>query len=301
VLVGLFLWAAKFDMSVLDWPAGAVFESFRGLMTGYLLTGLVCIAAVLMCLVQSRPARVLVLGTCGFSVVGVYYFYQAPDLALTQISIEIVSLILFLLVLSLLPREAPRDRGWVPVRLLIALAVGATMFWVTLISSVDSRGPMPYLTAEGRPLAHLGEFFLRNTGEGHDTAAWPNATGVGVVNRTVHGEAHVDAAHGQTRPLHAGGGGNNAVNVILVDGRGFDTMGEITVLGLAALGVWTLLRRPRRAAVGSAGSPTGDGQGDQMQQLDEGDYSRIDIPEPDGSPDPEDVALARVTEGGAQS
>ena len=47
--------------------------------------------------------------------------------------------------------------------------------------------------------------------------------------------------------LHKGGGGNNVVNVILVDFRGFDTLGEIVVLGLAAMGVWTLLDRRKRA------------------------------------------------------
>jgi hypothetical protein len=43
-----------------------------------------------------------------------------------------------------------------------------------------------------------------------------------------------------------GGGGNNIVNVILVDFRGFDTFGEITVLGLAAMGVWSMLPHRRR-------------------------------------------------------
>jgi multisubunit Na+/H+ antiporter MnhB subunit len=45
-------------------------------------------------------------------------------------------------------------------------------------------------------------------------------------------------------------GGRNVVNVILVDFRGFDTMGEITVLAIAALGVVNLVRvaeRQRRA------------------------------------------------------
>jgi multicomponent K+:H+ antiporter subunit A len=40
-----------------------------------------------------------------------------------------------------------------------------------------------------------------------------------------------------------GGGGHNVVNVILVDFRGYDTMGEITVLGIAALGILVLLSR----------------------------------------------------------
>ena len=41
------------------------------------------------------------------------------------------------------------------------------------------------------------------------------------------------------------GHGANVVNVILVDFRGFDTMGEITVLALAALGGYALLNAPR--------------------------------------------------------
>jgi multicomponent K+:H+ antiporter subunit A len=43
------------------------------------------------------------------------------------------------------------------------------------------------------------------------------------------------------------GGGTNIVNVILVDFRGFDTLGEITVLGVVALTVYALLRRFRPA------------------------------------------------------
>jgi multicomponent K+:H+ antiporter subunit A len=44
------------------------------------------------------------------------------------------------------------------------------------------------------------------------------------------------------------GGGTNVVNVILVDFRAFDTLGEITVLGVVALTVFALLRRFRPAA-----------------------------------------------------
>src|SRR3546814_187331 len=46
---------------------------------------------------------------------------------------------------------------------------------------------------------------------------------------------------------YSGGGGTNVVNVILVDFRGFDTLGEITVLSIVALTVFTLLRRFRPA------------------------------------------------------
>jgi multicomponent K+:H+ antiporter subunit A len=53
---------------------------------------------------------------------------------------------------------------------------------------------------------------------------------------------------------YAQGGGKNVVNVILVDFRGFDTFGEITVLGIVALTVFSLLRR-FRPAPDSIGSP----------------------------------------------
>jgi len=41
---------------------------------------------------------------------------------------------------------------------------------------------------------------------------------------------------------YPGGGGTNVVNVILVDFRGFDTLGEITVLAVVAVAVYSLLR-----------------------------------------------------------
>ena len=42
-------------------------------------------------------------------------------------------------------------------------------------------------------------------------------------------------------------GGRNVVNVMLVDFRGFDTLGEITVVGIVAITVYALLRRFRPA------------------------------------------------------
>lgn len=281
-LVGLFVWAVWHDPRVMAWPAGATFEPLGQLLPGWLLTGVVCLGMLLMPMVRDRAARVLVLGTVGFSITGVYYLYKAPDLALTQLSIEIVSLILFLLVLSLLPKYVPARPRWIAARGLIAVAVGLVMFWLTLISSVGPQPAMPYRGADGRPLANLGEFFLRNSHHGNDTAAWSNATGAGVVDRTMH---HVHADMDAGRPLHAGGGGDNVVNVILVDGRGFDTMGEITVLGLAALGVWTLLRRPRHSTAAASDEPTGGGQ-PQVHDEDESGrrhaYLRVDIPDPSG-------------------
>jgi NADH:ubiquinone oxidoreductase subunit 5 (subunit L)/multisubunit Na+/H+ antiporter MnhA subunit len=223
-IVGLTAWAIYADPTrtpgALRSSLAVEMEHPRSLLPGYLLTALVCGLAILMPIVKSRASRVLVLGAIGFAVTGVFYLYNAPDLALTQISIEIVALVLFLLVLSLLPRAQPtRTMAFAP-RLIISLALGIAMFWLALTSSVGVR---PY----------LGEFFLRNS---------------------YHA---VDVEH------HKGGGGNNVVNVILVDFRGLDTLGEITVLALAAIGVWTLLRRRSRrqstiALRRNLGAGTGD-------------------------------------------
>ncbi|MEL7238440.1 MAG: hydrogen gas-evolving membrane-bound hydrogenase subunit E, partial [Planctomycetota bacterium] len=112
--------------------------------------------------------------------------------------------------------------------------------------------------ADGTSPETLGDWVLRNTYDGVDTAyVRPEDVGAGVVDR---GEKHLKSFGTKvktvTQPedydtnaddyitLHKGGGGSNAVNVTLVDFRGFDTFGEIAVLGLAAMGVWTLLRKP---------------------------------------------------------
>jgi multisubunit Na+/H+ antiporter MnhB subunit len=327
-MIGLFAWSIGFDFGSLaaKWPAAASIAADvdtqlerAELRTGALLTVLVCLSALLMPIVKDRAARVLVLGTCGFSVTAVYYLYKAPDLALTQVSIEIVSLILFLLVLSLLPTATAGRQVWIVPRLMIAGAVGAIAFWLTLTSSVGARPTMPYLTAQHKPVAHLGEYFLRNSYHAKDTLHVPAAEVYGgVVDR---GEAHLTsfgtgghddaghegavepaaAAHAPTQTLHKGGGGRNVVNVILVDFRGFDTLGEITVLGLAALGVRTLLRRSRRSAQASGPGTDIDESSNGTEDFDQSPYTRIDIPEPTGGIDPEDSALRSITQGGAQS
>jgi len=122
---------------------------------------------------------------------------------------EIISVILFLLVLRLLPRPDRRPRIRVLPRLALASVVGITIGWMTLIAghAADSR-------ADDTPT--LGAFF----------------------------EAH--SLQGSELTDGRGGEGRNVVNVILVDFRGFDTLGEITVLATAALGVWSMLPGRRR-------------------------------------------------------
>ncbi|MEX0887095.1 MAG: hydrogen gas-evolving membrane-bound hydrogenase subunit E [Phycisphaeraceae bacterium] len=185
-----------------------IFEFWPGVALGVIAAA----TAVTIPLVTARVVRVMLLGGCGFSVVGLYLVYEAPDLALTQLMFEIISVILFVLVLRLLPEPSRRERhGWA-WRLALSAAVGIAFGWMTLVAATGDAG---------RPLVaeypRLGEFFIQHAYDG---------------------SALTDGR---------GGGGGNVVNVILVDFRGFDTLGEIAVLAIAALGVWSLMPSMRRA------------------------------------------------------
>jgi len=279
-IVGLFLWTIGFDLSSLaqHWPKDVRFETEQPgeLMLGVLLTGVVCFTAVLLPIVTDRASRVLMLGTCGFAVTAVYYIYRAPDLALTQISIEIVSLIVFLLVLSLIPTEAPKARLWVAPRIVLSISVGAVMFWLTITSSAGPRPELSITHVGNTAIPNLGQYFLRNSHDAIDAEHIPEEQlASGVVNRS-HGTDH----DGKGAFVHHGGGGNNVVNVILVDFRGFDTMGEITVLGLAAMGVWTLLRTNKRRDGSSSDNPDDDDESQFDSPPSEDSLWRVDIPEP---------------------
>jgi len=201
-------WAAWVDPDMLRPP-----DSMSPLEspTGLLLGAVVCSTAIALPLVEERVVRVLVLGASGFAVVGLYILYQAPDLALTQLMFEIISVILFLLVLRLLPPLDRRPRVRVLPRLALASVVGLSIGWMTLLA-----GHAAEQRADDTPT--LGTFFEDHSLEGS------------VITNGRSGE------------------GRNIVNVILVDFRGFDTLGEITVLATAALGVWSMLpsRRWRR-------------------------------------------------------
>ncbi|MBX3065955.1 MAG: putative monovalent cation/H+ antiporter subunit A [Anaerolineae bacterium] len=142
---------------------------------------------------RSRLAAVAALGVVGYSISLLYVLFSAPDLAMTQFTIETLSVILFVLVLYRLPRFATlTNRRWHLRDAFMALLAGGLMTLFTLTALAHP--------AESR----LAPFFLENS-----------------------------------LPLAKG---HNVVNVILVDFRGVDTLGEITVLAVAAIGVYTLLR-----------------------------------------------------------
>ncbi|MDE1157260.1 MAG: monovalent cation/H+ antiporter subunit A [Neorhizobium sp.] len=153
-----------------------------------------------------RLASLIMLGGVGLIVCISFLWLSAPDLAMTQLLVEIITTVLILLGLRWLPKRSElvdeqitfraRFRRFRDLALAVACGIG-----MTFISYAVMTTPVPDAIAS---------YFLQN--------------------------AYVQ------------GGGRNVVNVILVDFRGFDTLGEITVLGVVALTVFALLRRFRPAA-----------------------------------------------------
>lgn len=156
----------------------------------------------------SHVAGVLTLSILGFMVAIFYILADAPDLALTQLVIETLVLLIFLLVLDKLPAFYGKSERWTVIRDSAAsLIVGGTVAATVLLSTARSPGVPSYLDHS------LKDFFIEH--------APPPAE---------HGSFMIDY-----------GGGHNVVNVILVDFRAFDTLGEISVVAMAALSIVTLI------------------------------------------------------------
>ena len=148
---------------------------------------------------RQRWTALVMLSVVGLIIALAFVKFSAPDLALTQLAVEMVTIILLLLALHFLPAETPRESS-LPRKLrdlLLALLGGGlttALTWAVLTRPYDS----------------ISDWFLTNS--------------------------------------LPGGGGTNVVNVILVDFRGFDTLGEITVLAIAAIGIYMMLRDLRLEA-----------------------------------------------------
>jgi multicomponent Na+:H+ antiporter subunit A len=170
-----------------------------------LLVVVVVIAgAISATLAKTTMAAVLSLGVVGYGVAMTFLLFGAPDLAMTQFSVETLTVLIYALVFRHF-----RNLGGLSPRLVryrdafIAAAIGTLIGGLVLSVSTTATA------------ARLREYFVE---------------------------------FGPTL-----GHGRNIVNVILVDFRAFDTMGEITVLATAAIGVRALLRLG--VADGSAVAP----------------------------------------------
>ena len=143
---------------------------------------------------RNRFVMLMMLSVVGLMVSLAFAHFSAPDLAMTQLVVEVVSIILMILALFFMPQKTARASSGHRVfrDIIIASFIGgivATLNFAILTSPAES----------------ISDFFIANA--------------------------------------KTGGGGTNVVNIILVDFRGFDTLGEITVLAIAAAGIHKLLNK----------------------------------------------------------
>ncbi len=153
-----------------------------------------------------RLAALIMTGGAGLVTVLTFAWFSAPDLALTQVSVEVVTLVLLVLGLRWLPKRV--EMKDVARRTVRARTRRLRDVALAIVSGAGLAASSFYIMARERG-SSISEFFLEH--------ALPD------------------------------GGGRNVVNVILVDFRGFDTFGEITVVCIVALAVYKLLRRFRPA------------------------------------------------------
>ncbi len=150
-----------------------------------------------------RLAALTMLGVVGLVICITFAWFSAPDLALTQLTVEVVTLVLFLLGLRWMPKRMEQDDPRIALRvwwrrrrdlvLAVVIGIGLATLSYALITRAAPMSIAPFFIQEALP----------------------------------------------------GGGGTNVVNVMLVDFRAFDTLGEITVLGIVGITVFALLRRFR--------------------------------------------------------
>jgi multicomponent K+:H+ antiporter subunit A len=159
---------------------------------GWAVLFLATVAATVMH--HRRLLSLLLVGIIGLILSAGFAFLAAPDLALTQITVEVVTVVLMLLALNFLPATTPFETST-----LRKIRDGA----IALATGLGTAALSFALMTRDAAFAPISAFHLA-----------------------------------QSKP---GAGGTNAVNTIIVDFRGFDTYGEIIVLGIAAILIFALV------------------------------------------------------------
>ena len=142
---------------------------------------------------NSRLAAVAAMGVIGFAFCLLYLFYSAPDLAMTQFSVDTLTVILFVLVLYRLPKYLRFSKNYLRIEHGILASVFGSLITFLILKVLSEPKN-----------SQISDFYAENS---YELAK-----------------------------------GKNVVNVILVDFRGSDTLIEITVLIVAAIGVFGLLK-----------------------------------------------------------
>jgi len=171
-------------------------DSFSPVAAYEVILGIVLAgAAIGVVFAKGRLAATVSLGVAGFMVAFFFALFRAPDLVLTQLIIETVTLALLLMAFSRLPKYLDESSTPATTKIangVVAISVGVMAALLTMIGH------------SSRFYESIAYYFIENSYEF--------------------------------------GGGTNAVNVVLVDFRGLDTLGEAVVLGIAGLGVYAMIK-----------------------------------------------------------
>lgn len=141
-LVVIMLWALfTKDAFYIDTSSFSPVNAY-GILTGIILT----ISVFLIIISKNRITSIIALGGVGYSVALFFVIFKAPDLALTQLVIETVSVALFLLAFYHLPKlkRHGESKGFRLGNLLVALGVGITMTFLAL--SAHSQKLIPSIS-----------------------------------------------------------------------------------------------------------------------------------------------------------
>lgn len=186
---GLLIYKMTLGMTFkVDYSALSAVTIYESITIGILLS-----AILFTVFSTSRLVAVASMGVVGLTICLIFVYYSAPDLAMTQFTIDTLTVILFVLVLYRLPRFIPLRFTWRHARDgIVALSFGAIMAMLAI-----------------EVLQHVPNKEIRSY--------------------------YVENAYTLAK-------GKNIVNVILVDFRGADTMIEIVVLAIAAIGVFGLIK-----------------------------------------------------------
>ncbi|QIA06681.1 hydrogen gas-evolving membrane-bound hydrogenase subunit E [Draconibacterium halophilum] len=189
VVASVFLWYQAYV--TIGWNLANVFSLKPFYISGLVL--IIIISTIFSMFSKSRITTIITMGVTGYGIALLFMYYSAIDLAITQIIVETLVVVMFVLILQRLPLFAKLSSKTSRLRdLVIALAFGLAMTMLALKSiNVDFNQP-------------ISKYMIENS----YTQAF----------------------------------GKNVVNVILVDFRALDTLGEVVVLVVAALGVFVLLK-----------------------------------------------------------
>lgn len=180
-----------------DWSKRLVLPELRPYEWGVLLLAMFGLLAVL--IAQSRLIAILSLGIQGTALALIFLLFGAPDLAFTQLMVEVLSVVILTIVMTNLRLDARDHRpfeDWArDGTLAVVCGAGVSLLLMLVLTGTLDTRLSDFFTATSVPIAH----------------------------------------------------GANIVNVILVDYRGFDTLGEISVVMGAGIAILALLRRRNKA------------------------------------------------------